>query len=99
MKASGLSQNLTNPLPKLGTTHIDRTINDKNLEFALKQRDAEILAERLSPAFGPDLLLGMYSMPIRVIPKPRSTDFHLVTDHSTGEFTLNNYIAKSDSSI
>src|SRR5882724_12988904 len=41
----------------------------------------------------------MYSMPIGVIPKPCSTDFHLVMDHSAGEFALNNYIAKSDSSI
>jgi len=76
-----------------------RTINDENLDFALKQQDEEILAEWFSPAFSPDLLPGMYSMPIGVVPKPHSTDFHLVTDHSTREFALNNYIAKLDSSI
>jgi len=41
----------------------------------------------------------MYSMPIGVVPKPHSTDFHLVTDHSAGDFTLNNNILKADSSI
>ena len=51
------------------------------------------------PAFGPDLLPGMYSMHIGVIPKPHSTDFPLVTDHSAREFTLNNYITKADSTI
>ena len=74
-----------------------RTINDENLNF--EQWDEEILAEQFSPAFGPDLLPGMYSMPIGVVLKPLSTDCHLVMDHSAGEFALNNYIAKSDSSI
>src|SRR5882724_13441169 len=49
-------------------------------------------------AFGPDFP-GMYSMPIGVIPKPHSTYFRLVTDHSTRELTLNNYITKADSTI
>jgi len=76
-----------------------RVINNDNLEFALRQRDDEISAERFSTAFGPDLLPGMYSMPIGVVPKPHSTDFRLVTDHSAGEFALNNYIMKADASI
>ena len=45
------------------------------------------------------LLPGMYSMPIGVVPKLHLTDFHLVTDHSAGKFTLNNYITKADSTI
>jgi len=76
-----------------------RVINDENLEFALWQSDDEISAEQFSPTFGPDLLAGMYSMLIGVIPKSHSTDFHLVTDHSAGEFILNNYIMKAGSSI
>ena len=64
-----------------------------NLEFALKQWDKEIIQDCFSPSFGPDLLPGMYSMPIRVVPKPQSTDLCLVTDHSVGEYTLNSFIA------
>jgi len=55
--------------------------------------------EHFSVSFGLDLLPGMYSMPIGVVPKPHSTDFHLVTDHSAGKFALNNYIIKADSTI
>ena len=42
--------------------------------------------------FGTKLLPGMYSMPIHAIPKPNSTDLRLVTDHSTGPFSLNSMI-------
>jgi len=76
-----------------------RVINDDILEFTLKQHDDQISAECFSPAFGPDLLPGIYSMTIGVILKPHSTDSQIVTDHSAGEFALNNYISKVDSSI
>src|SRR5882724_440174 len=55
------------------------------------------MADHFSPASGPDLLPRMYSMPIGVVPKPHSTKFHLVADHSAREFALNNYITKADS--
>jgi len=38
-------------------------------------------------------------MPIRVIPKPHSTDLHLVTDYSAGDHALDSFIAHADSSI
>jgi len=47
-----------------------RLLEGPNLDFALRQRDEEIREDRFSGAFGPDLLPGMYSMPIGIIPKP-----------------------------
>ena len=49
----------------------------------------------LLESFGNDLLPGMYSMPIYAVPKPRSEDLHMVTDHSAGSFSLNNIIDHS----
>ncbi|KIK39920.1 hypothetical protein CY34DRAFT_33636, partial [Suillus luteus UH-Slu-Lm8-n1] len=50
---------------------------------------------RYSPNFGPHLLPGMYSMPIHAVPKDGGK-FHLVTNHSAGEFSLNSMIDKED---
>ena len=36
----------------------------------------------------------MYSMPIRAVPKPGSTDLHMVTDQSAGQFSLNSMIPR-----
>jgi len=38
-------------------------------------------------------------MAIGVVLKPHSTSFWLVTDHSAGEFALNSFITKEDSTI
>ena len=38
----------------------------------------------------------MYSMPIHAVPKPGTSKFHLVTDHSAGQFALNNMISHED---
>ena len=38
----------------------------------------------------------MYSMPIHAVPKPGSSKFRLVTDHSAGQFALNNMISCED---
>ncbi|KAG6328278.1 hypothetical protein ID866_10812 [Astraeus odoratus] len=38
----------------------------------------------------------MYSMPIHAVPKPGTGNFHLVTDHSAGQYTLNNMITRDD---
>lgn len=38
----------------------------------------------------------MYSMPIHTVPKPGTNKFHLVTNHSAGEYALNNMITKED---
>jgi hypothetical protein len=45
--------------------------------------------------FGPDLLPGMYSTPIHAVPKGES-DLQLVTDQSTGNFSLNSMILHED---
>lgn len=50
---------------------------------------------RYSPNFGPDLLPGMYSMPIHAVPK-EGGKFRLVTNHSASDFSLNSMIAKED---
>ena len=50
---------------------------------------------RFSNTFGPDLLPGMYSMPVHVVPKPNSDDLRLVTDHSAGIYSLNSLIDHS----
>ncbi|TFK78973.1 hypothetical protein K466DRAFT_506407, partial [Polyporus arcularius HHB13444] len=60
--------------------------------FLRSQRDEEIRLERFSQSFGPDLLPGMYSMPIHVVPKPHSDKFRLVNDQSAGLFSLNSMI-------
>jgi hypothetical protein len=70
--------------------------NKEQLDFICAQRDKEIEAGRFSESFGPDLLPGMYSMPIHVVPKPHSSDFRLVTNHSAGLFSLNSMIKKED---
>jgi len=72
--------NFVNSAPDLGTikhvackSHLDFSLNN---EWGNRQ-------DHFSPAFGPALLPGMYSMPIGVVPKPHSTDLH--SDHSAGE--------------
>ena len=51
---------------------------------------------RFSHPFGTILLPGMYSMPIHAVPKPGSLDLRMVTDHSTGPYSLNSMIQHSD---
>ena len=77
----------------------DRHLIGINLKFALNQCDLEIEAGCFSAAFGPDLLPGMYSMPIGIVTKPHSSNFHLVTDHSAGKHMLNSFITKEDGLI
>jgi hypothetical protein len=60
-------------------------------EQCIKERDKGYF----SSSFGPDLLPGMYSMPIHAVPKPRSSDLRMITDHSAGRFSLNSMIDHS----
>jgi hypothetical protein len=80
------------------TTHNESQPTPTNEIHATFLRD-QCLKERLkgyfSLSFGSELLPGMYSMPIHAIPKPHSTDLHLVTNHSVGPFFLNNMIDHS----
>ena len=73
------------------------TINGVDKSNFLKcQIQMEQFKHRFSSPFGPDLLPGMYSMPIYVVPKPNSLDFCMVADHSFGPFSLNAMIPHCD---
>ncbi|KAG1723384.1 hypothetical protein EDD22DRAFT_745547, partial [Suillus occidentalis] len=72
--------------------------NEEHRAFVQEQVDEEVRLGRFSPPFGPDLLAGMYSTPVHVVPKPNSTKLRLVVDHSAGEFSLNSMINLDDSS-
>lgn len=70
-----------------------RPISDEEHKaFIQEQVDEEVRLSRFSPPFGPDLLPGMYSCPIHVVPKPNSTKFRLVVDHSAGTYSLNSMV-------
>jgi hypothetical protein len=64
----------------------------KKAAFIRDQRDVEIAKGRFSLPFGPDLLPGMYCMPVHAVPKPNSSDLRMVTDHSAGPFSLNSMV-------
>ena len=66
--------------------------DDKKADFIHAQQDIEISKNHFSASFGPDLFPGMYCMPAHAIPKPNSMDLHMVTDHSTGPFSLNSMV-------
>jgi hypothetical protein len=59
-------------------------VSEVGLDFPHAQRDLEISVEGYSPAFGMDLLPGMYSMLVGVVPKPHSDKFRLINDLSVG---------------
>ena len=70
-------------------------LDESVLKFLRDQRDEELAAHRFSPAFGTELLPGMFSMPIHAVPKPNSAKLRLVTNHSAGPFALNSMISKA----
>jgi hypothetical protein len=65
------------------------------LDFLQGQILKEESVGRYSSDFGPDLLPGMYSMPIHAVPK-EGGKFRLITNHSTSNYSLNSMIAKED---
>ncbi|KZV91665.1 hypothetical protein EXIGLDRAFT_589182, partial [Exidia glandulosa HHB12029] len=74
----------------------DRPIrDDAHLTFLHEHRDAEIKAGRFSRPFGTELLPGMYSSPIGVVPKADSGKLRLVVDQTAGEFSLNSMIPRN----
>ena len=79
---------------------LDESLGDPKgrdeLKFICEQRDKEIASGRFSESFGKELLPGMYSMPIHVVPKPHSDDFRLVTNQSAGIHSLNSMIRCED---
>ncbi|PIL33308.1 hypothetical protein GSI_04758 [Ganoderma sinense ZZ0214-1] len=66
--------------------------DERACQFLRDQRDEEIALGRYSPPFGPDLLPGMYSMPIHVVPKPHSDKLRLINNLSAGPYSLNSMI-------
>jgi len=65
----------------------------------LKQHDEAIQEGHFPPAFGPDLLPGMYSMPVGVVPKPHSTALHLVTAPATMLSTVSSLVLTQPSNL
>ena len=77
-----------------------RTLRDPlHKVFVREQRDKEVRLGRFSDVFGPDLLPGMYVIPIGVVLKPHSTDLHLVVDHSAKLYSLNSMIPREAGSV
>ncbi|PIL35153.1 hypothetical protein GSI_02942 [Ganoderma sinense ZZ0214-1] len=67
-------------------------IDEHARQFLRDQRDEEIALGRYSPAFGSDLLPGMFSMPIHVVSKPHSDKLRLINNLSAGKYSLNGMI-------
>ncbi|OCH92259.1 hypothetical protein OBBRIDRAFT_824852 [Obba rivulosa] len=61
-------------------------------QFLRDQRDEEIKLGRFSETFGAKLLPGMYAMPIHVKPKPETGKYRMITNHSAGDYALNNMV-------
>jgi hypothetical protein len=81
------------------TTHDESQLGVRGADetnFLRNQVQIEQDKGRFSLSFGNDLLPGMYSMPIHVVPKPGSSDLRMVTDHSFGSFSLNSMIPHND---
>jgi hypothetical protein len=77
----------------------DHDIPPAGLAFLHEQRYIEVACGQYLPAFGPDMLPGMYSTPVRVVPKPHSDRFRLINDLSAGPHAPNSWIAHDDSSV
>jgi hypothetical protein len=72
---------------------------EEHAAFVRSQRDVEITLGQFSESFGTDLLPGMYSMPIGVVPKPHSDKLRMVFDHSAEPYSLNSLIPKEERSV
>ncbi|KAI0082949.1 hypothetical protein BDY19DRAFT_216431 [Irpex rosettiformis] len=71
-------------------------LDDSVQRFIAEYAEQEEKLGRYSVPFGPDLLPGMYSMPIHAVPKPNSDKLRLVNNHSATEYSLNDMILKED---
>ena len=74
-------------------------MDDTIWEFLKHQRDIEIGFGQFSESFGPELLPGMVAQPCFAVPKPGSSKFHLVNDHTAGHSSLNTAIPPEDGSF
>jgi hypothetical protein len=66
--------------------------NDDEARFIRSQCKVKIKKSRFSPSFGNQLLPGMYCMPVHAVPKKDTDELRMVTDHSSGKFSLNSMI-------
>lgn len=77
-----------------------RPLSDEtHVSFVREQHDTEMALEHFSPAFRPDLLPDMTSIPIGVVPKPHSVKLRLVVDQSSGDFSPNSLIPHEHVSV
>jgi hypothetical protein len=81
--------------PCINDAHVGTTTNHDQAVFLDTQIHLEVKKGQFSQPFGPDLLPGIYSMPIYAIPKDNGFTFHMVTNHSSGPYSLNSMIDKS----
>ncbi|KIK95372.1 hypothetical protein PAXRUDRAFT_47714, partial [Paxillus rubicundulus Ve08.2h10] len=65
---------------------------DNEAVFIHQQVSDEVVSYCFSEPFGPDLLPGMYSIPVHAVPKLHSMKFHLIVNHSAGTHSLNSMI-------
>lgn len=72
---------------------------EKHRQFVRAQRDSEVTARRFSEAFGPELLPGMTSIPVGVVPKPHSDDHRMVIDKSADPHAPNDLIPREYVSV
>lgn len=74
--------------------HLSTTKDPAEAKFLEDQFEIEVQKGRFSQPFGPDLLPGMYSMPVHAVPKDKGATFRMVTDHSAEPYSLNSMIDK-----
>ena len=77
----------------------ERQLTDARTACVQQLCDDEVASSRYSKPFGLELLLGMYSQPIGVVPKPHSNDLRIIIDQSARPHALNSWTDKADVSI
>ena len=82
--------------PKLwdGLWHLPKS--EQECDFLEEQVQTKIATEHFLELFRTELLPGMYSPPVHIVPKPDSDMIHLVVDHSSGDFSPNLMIVWED---
>ena len=85
-----IMENSPHPSIVNNSSHIIK--DPAHIQFVCEQRDYEIWLGHFSPSFGLDLLPGMTSIPIGVVPKPHSDELRLVVDQSSGDYSPNSFI-------
>src|SRR3984957_17237819 len=75
----------------------DRPFKDpSHAGLVREQCKIEVELGQLSPPFGTELLPGMQSVPVAMVPKPHSNKRRMVVDHSAEPFALNLLIPKHE---